>query len=216
MVVFFLRFFSFMVHLDRIVSFLSHVFLIPEKPRLFQELFIDKNLYYLEQMGEFWELDGTFVALKYTPDFKKELEAYKYYSQKHKKSLFFPILQNCFDVFCLENTDRDAIITTVPLHIFSYIKRGYNHSEILADHLAVSNDLLFLNILKKTRFTKHQAKLSKSHRLRNVKNSFSVRKKYISSIIGKDVIIVDDVISTGSTANECAKILREAGAKRVF
>jgi competence protein ComFC len=216
MVVFFLSYFSSMIFLSRISEFLSHVFLVPEEPSSFQELFIDKNRYYLEQMGEFWQLSGAFIALKYTWDLKKELEAYKYHSQKHKKELFVPILQECFDMFCLENTDNNTLITTVPVHIFSYIKRWYNHSEILAEHLAISHDLTFLKLLKKTRFTKHQARLAKTHRLRNVRNSFSVRKKYISSLVGKDIIIVDDVISTGSTVNECARVLRACGAKRIF
>ena len=64
--------------------------------------------------------------------------------------------------------------------------------------------------------TEHQAKLDRSHRLRNVRNSFSFRKKYHEEIVGKDIIIVDDVVSTGSTVNECARLLRENGAKRVF
>jgi predicted amidophosphoribosyltransferase len=64
--------------------------------------------------------------------------------------------------------------------------------------------------------TKHQAKLDRSHRLRNVRNSFTFRKKYLAEIVGKDIVLVDDVISTGSTANECAELLKKNGAKRVF
>ncbi|MDD5197941.1 MAG: phosphoribosyltransferase family protein [Candidatus Gracilibacteria bacterium] len=200
----------------RIRQFLFHVFLSPEEPIIFRELFIDKNPHYKENLGEHWHLDGTFVALEYTDELKTELEAYKYYSKREKKELFLPKLIECFELFCLENTDRDAIITTVPLHFLSHLKRGYNHSELLAKGVAKQEGNTFRNLLRKSRLTKHQAKLDRSNRLRNVRNSFSFRKKYLEIIRGKDIILVDDVISTGSTANECAGLLKKNGAKRVF
>ena len=201
---------------SRIQQFLSNVFLMREESSLFQELFIDKNSHYQKSMGEYWNLDGTFVSLEYTLELKTELEAYKYYSAREKKDIFLPKLIECFELFCLENTDRDAIITTVPLHIFSYLKRGYNHSELLAKSIAKQEGNIFRNLLRKSRLTKHQAKLARSERLRNVRKSFSLRKKYLKEMIWKDIIIIDDVISTGSTLNECAHVFKKNGAKRVF
>ena len=201
---------------SRISAFLSHVFLVPEETPVFQELFVDKNPYYQEETGGCWYLDGSFVALEYNDEFKRELEAYKYYSKRQKKDIFLPKLIECFNLFCLENTDKDTIITTVPLHMFSYLKRGYNHSELLARDVAKHEGNTFVNLLKKTRLTKHQARLSRSERLKNVRNSFSLRKKYLKTIADRDIVIVDDVVSTGSTANECAKLLKKQGAKRVF
>lgn len=109
--------------ISRISAFLYHVFIVPEEIPLFQELFVDKNPYYTEETGGYWYLDGSFVALEYNEDFKRELEAYKYYSKRHKKDILLPKLIECFDLFCLENTSKDVIITTVPLHILSYLKR---------------------------------------------------------------------------------------------
>lgn len=122
------------------------------------------------------------MALEYTDELKTELEAYKYYSKREKKELFLPKLIECFELFCLENTDRDAIITTVPLHFLSHLKRGYNHSELLAKGVAKQEGNTFRNLLRKSRLTKHQAKLDRSNRLRNVRNSFSFRKKYLEII----------------------------------
>lgn len=107
----------------RIQQFFSHVFLLPEEPIIFQELFVDKNPHYKESLGKYWYLDGTFVALEYTDELKKELEAYKYYSKREKNELFIPKLTECFELLCLENISRNAIITTVPLHLFSHLKR---------------------------------------------------------------------------------------------
>ncbi|EKD30277.1 MAG: phosphoribosyltransferase [uncultured bacterium (gcode 4)] len=200
----------------RIKQFLSHVFLFPEELIVFQELFVDKNPHYKESLWEYWHLDGTFVALEYTDELKTELEAYKYYSKREKKDIFLPKLLECFELFCLEGIDRDVVITTVPLHFLSHLRRGYNHSEILAKGIAKQEGNTFHNLLRKSRMTKHQAKLDRSGRLRNVRNSFSFRKKYLKTIAWKDIILVDDVVSTGSTANECAGLLKKNGARRVF
>lgn len=122
------------------------------------------------------------MALEYTDELKSELEAYKYYSKQEKKDIFLPKLFECFELFCLESPDKDAIVTTVPLHLFSYLKRGYNHSEILAKGIAKQEGNIFRNLLKKSKLTKHQAKLDRSHRLRNIRNSFVFRKKYLEFI----------------------------------
>ena len=186
-----------MVHFFfRVRAFIFHVFFLPEETPVFDELFIDKNPYYRETMQEYWALDGTFVALEYTRDLKRELKAYKYYSKREKKDIFAPYLSECFRLLCLENVDRDAIVCTVPLHFWSRMKRGYNHSELLAQDLAKQEDLSFADLLKKSRYTKRQALLGKSDRLRNVRGSFSVREKHMNNVKGKDIILVDDVIST--------------------
>jgi competence protein ComFC len=202
--------------IKRIKWFLAHIFLVPEVPIVFQELFIDKNLHYQKSLWEYWYLDSAFVSLEYTDNLKNELEAYKYYSRQEKKNVFIPKLTECFHLFCLDQIDRDAIITTVPLHICSYLKRGYNHSELLAREIAKQEGSLFYNLLRKSKLTQHQAKLSRSERLRNIRNSFAFRQKYMKTIQWKDIILIDDVISTGSTANECAELLKKNGAKHVF
>lgn len=200
----------------RIRQFLSHVFLLPEETPAFRELFVDNNPHYRKPLGEYWHLSGAFVALEYDDTLKAELEAYKYYSREDRKELFVPRLFECFGLLGLEALDSDMIVTTVPVHFLSRLKRGYNHSELLARGVANEIGSPFCNLLKKSRWTRHQARLTRSERLRNVRNSFAFREKYLKDIAGKDVLLVDDVISTGSTANECAELLRKNGAKRVF
>ena len=203
-------------HLSRVKQFFLHVFLLPKEIPIFQELYIDKNIQYKDKAWWYWNLDSSFVALEYTDDLKKELEAYKYYSKEEKKDLFLPKMIECFELFCMESIDKNAIITTVPIHLFSYLKRWYNHSEVLARMIAKHEGNTFKNLIRKSRLTKHQAQLNRSERLKNVRNSFSFKKRYIADILWKDIILIDDIISTGSTANECAGLLKKNGAKRVF
>ncbi|MBQ9235246.1 MAG: ComF family protein [Alphaproteobacteria bacterium] len=106
------------------------------------------------------------------------------------------------------------LIVPVPLHYTRLIKRKYNQSSLLAKELgkltAVKSDNF---VLRKIRRTKPQVECSAAQRLVNVKNAFAVR--HPERIKGKRVLLIDDVLTTGTTAKECATSLRRAGAKSV-
>ncbi len=111
----------------------------------------------------------------------------------------------------LENAD---IILAVPLHHKRLIKRKYNQAALLAHYLAKETNKKFLpNTLKRIIHTKTQGHDNAEQRKRNVKNAFSIKNK--DKIKGKNVLIIDDVYTTGATLNECAKELYNAGAKCV-
>ena len=112
-------------------------------------------------------------------------------------------------------SERDVIVTAVPLHFLRRAQRGYNQSEILARYVA--NKLKMpknFQIIKKIRQTKPQVKLGGKKRLENLKNCYKIINKNI--VRGQTIILVDDVTTTGTTLNECAKVLREAGAKGIW
>ncbi len=110
---------------------------------------------------------------------------------------------------------HDAVLIPVPLDIKKLKLRGYNQSEELAKELSsVSRAPLLTNVLLKTASTKSQMELSKSEREENLRGVFLV--KNAEKITNKKILLVDDVYTTGSTMNECARILKEAGAKSVY
>lgn len=116
---------------------------------------------------------------------------------------------------------ENILITAVPLHFLRQAQRGYNQSEILANLVADQLNLeKNFQIIKKIRWTKPQVKTSGEKRLKNLKNSFVFNKsaQIINKNIvrGKTIILVDDVTTTGTTLNECAWVLRQAGAQRVW
>jgi ComF family protein len=107
------------------------------------------------------------------------------------------------------------IIIPVPLHKVRMRKRGYNQSDILAERISsMSNKPVEKNVLKRVRNTKTQTKLTAVERMRNVGNAFAVTQKEF--IINKTVLLIDDVITTGSTINACARQLKINGAREVF
>lgn len=108
----------------------------------------------------------------------------------------------------------EFVITFVPLHWRRQAQRGYNQSEILAKIISEKLSVVCCQLLVKLRSTKRQAELTGSNRRKNLERVFSAKTDI--DIKNKRIIIVDDVTTTGSTLNECAKALKDAGAKEVW
>ncbi len=107
-----------------------------------------------------------------------------------------------------------SLIIPVPLHIKKLRKRGFNQAIILADAIGKKWQIpINFSLLKRCKFTLSQTGLDKKERERNIKRAFEVRNK--EKIVGRNIILVDDVYTTGATLNECAKILTKAGAQKV-
>jgi len=106
------------------------------------------------------------------------------------------------------------ILIPIPLHKVKQRSRGFNQSELIVDAIAEVTSIEMDNsMLIRHRYTMNQAALPMRERAANVKGAFSVINKM--KIEGKKIILVDDVITTGSTMLECIKVLKEAGAKEV-
>lgn len=108
-----------------------------------------------------------------------------------------------------------SLVIPVPLHTKRLKSRGYNQSIIIARCLSQTFhvDLDFTSLIRSVN-TDPQVELPMDRRRKNVKNAFSVINK--ENIRGREVVLVDDVATTGSTLNECSRVLRKAGARRVF
>ena len=117
------------------------------------------------------------------------------------------------DVYVKNNFSAD-VITFVPMTEKSKRKRGYNQSEMLAEALAKRLDKECVSVLEKTHETKRQATIGREERLVNLKEAFKVLDR--KAVKDKKVLIVDDVTTTGSTAETIAIKLKKAGAKSVY
>ena len=111
----------------------------------------------------------------------------------------------------LENSD---VVVPVPLHPFRLWRRRYNQAAELARRLARDTHLAYAPVLVRTRSTPSQgAMASAKARRRNVLGAFKVRDPHL--IAGKRVLLLDDVLTTGATAQACARALKRAGATKV-
>lgn len=110
----------------------------------------------------------------------------------------------------LKETD---IITYVPMRKRDIYKRGYDQCRLIANETAQLSNKPCISLLKKIRSTKPQKTLTAEERAVNVKDAFSCSKGKI--VKGRNILIVDDICTTGSTLSEAARALKNAGAKTV-
>lgn len=146
-------------------------------------------------------------AVNYDGNAKSLVRRLKYANAKYIAKY---LVQYLLDVLIMSDWQADCI-TFVPMHKSRLKKRGYNQAELLAASLAESVDLPCLDLLEKTKNTVNQARLARAERLNNLSGAFAIKKTP-----PKHVILVDDVMTTGSTVNECCNTLKRAGASVVY
>ncbi len=106
------------------------------------------------------------------------------------------------------------IIIPVPMYKKRKQSRGYNQTELISKKLAKDLKIESSNkVLRKVIDTKKQSTLTKKERIKNVENAFNVVNS--KSIENKNVILLDDIFTTGSTLNECSRMLKLAGTKEI-
>jgi len=116
-------------------------------------------------------------------------------------------------VFKESNKKYDLVIP-LPIHIAKKRERGYNQSDYIAKGFAEELNINYdTKLAKRKKYTKSQTTLSAEQRKTNVANVFEITNS--QKIINKNVILIDDVLTTGSTLNNLAKALRESGAKSI-
>lgn len=158
-------------------------------------------------------------------NFRKHLYIFKYDGIIRKRLISYkfndkPYIYKSFIKFFLKNKKicrflkSYDIIIPVPIHYFRKVDRGYNQSELIAKKLAKKLGLeCEKNVLIKLKNNKPQSTESRLRRTENVLDVYCIRNK--EKIINKKIILFDDIYTTGSTVNECAKMLIQSGAKEV-
>lgn len=161
---------------------------------------------------------------------KKTLWFLKYRNKKNIAKVFAQImhkfiLEELSDLSSFENF-KNPILIPIPLSKKRQKERGYNQAELICEELLYlspnnnstlkSDFILEKNILIKNKDTKHQANIkNRSERLLNLKDSFTINKEAIS-IKNRNIILIDDITTTGATLNEAKKTLKKAGARKII
>lgn len=109
------------------------------------------------------------------------------------------------------------LIAPVPLHWRRLLMRRYNQAQLLARALAraEAGARLAPDLLRRRRWTGSQAGLRAKERRRNVREAFDIHPRWAAEVAGKTVLLVDDVLTTGATAEACARVLQRGGARHV-
>lgn len=151
---------------------------------------------------------GNYAAIPYDGKWRKTIHQLKF---KNQGWLAPPLAQLMMAI--IENEELDLILP-VPLHKDRQRTRGFNQASLLGQEIGRMKGIQFSDqILKRVIATPHQSGLSQRKRTSNVRNAFQIND---SSILkGKNILLVDDLITSGATLIECAKVLHRGGAKKV-
>ncbi|MDF2592418.1 MAG: ComF family protein [Clostridia bacterium] len=113
-----------------------------------------------------------------------------------------------------EGIKLDAVVP-VPIHESKKAIRGFNQAQLIAEEIAVGLGIPLWDCIIRTKATTDQFKLDKVSRSMNVHDAFCINVLY-NNVSERNILLVDDVYTTGSTADECSRILRQQGVQRIF
>ena len=158
--------------------------------------------------------DRAFSPCSYEGVLKELIHAFKYSGKVHLGSVLSGLIVEFIKEYSLPIDFVDFIIP-VPLHKSRMREREFNQAQVLSEHIAKEFGKPMLNdALIRHRATRTQTELEDQERHANVKDSFSVKKNH--PLKGKNVLLIDDVLTTAATSSEAAYVLKENGAGIVF
>ncbi len=171
-------------------------------------------------------LDGLIIAAQSSPLIDKLVHSFKYsliqdlapiLSQLMVEKIIFNDQQNARPNWTRLLFSSSLIVVPVPLHARRLRWRGFNQSYLLARAITDKFNLILRPyLLKRKKYTTPQAQLSRSQRIKNVQGIFRVNKDWQNSLANAKILLVDDVATTVSTLNECARALKQSGALEVW
>lgn len=170
----------------------------PELPRT------KRNIPFIAQWTAIWY---------YKDDIRKSIHRFKFgnargYAGVYARHLAMKLLETGL-------ADRFDILTWVPVSALRRLSRGYDQSALLAQALGKELGIERVRTLRKIRHTPPQSGLrDAAQRRANIQGAYTVPDP--SLIVGKRILLMDDVLTTGATASECARVLLTAGAKEVY
>jgi ComF family protein len=165
-------------------------------------------------------LSGLYFALAYKENSLTKKLIYNFKYQPYIKDLAKTLASILIEHFVLaqKNTNdiwENSVLIPVPLEKSKLKSRGYNQSEELAKELSLVLKVPAISdCLIKIKKTESQAELKKEQREKNLAKAFTIKNP--EKLSGKKIFLVDDVYTTGSTMQECTRVLRNAGAKQVW
>lgn len=143
---------------------------------------------------------------------RKLVHEFKYGHQRHLRHPLAEWLRETMNDSRLRGRRFDLIVP-VPLHPARERERGFNQATLLAELLARQVAVPLRAVLERIRYTMTQTAYDRAERMENLRDAFRLRKNM--NVRELHVLLIDDVLTTGSTLSECARVLKEAGALSV-
>ena len=175
--------------------------------------FLDENIMCTRCLLKKPYYDKAVSCFVYNKTISRAIFEFKFYQKTFLSKLFAKFIYRSTEKYL---KDIDYIIP-VPMSLKRLRWRGFNQALLLARRLGeLSKKEVIPNLIIKTKHTKAQVKLKNKDRVKNLKSVFVVNDDYLEKIKGKNIAIIDDVITTGTTVNECSKVLKKCNVGTIF
>lgn len=158
------------------------------------------------------------AAYRAEGNMRELIHRFKYQKELHLRGVLAHLLQRALrEERLAAATPSTHLLVPIPLHHARQREREYNQSWELCRQLSRQTGLPAVQALRRVRATPPQASLTRRQRLANLRRAFQVHRRIARSGVlqGKTVLLVDDVLTTGSTTSECARVLRQDGGAAV-
>ncbi|MFH2085921.1 MAG: hypothetical protein ABII21_04015 [bacterium] len=160
-------------------------------------------------------MERLLVGLPYRGVVQQCLKKVKYQSQWDRINFLFKLWEKKIKDQMLGVRFQGDVVTSVPMWREKEGERGFNQAKIIGELLAEEYGWDYIDILERVRETMPMYGLKKTQRRENVGGAFRVQNQCDNSIVSR-IILVDDVWTTGSTMQECTRVLKESGAMEVW
>ncbi len=172
---------------------------------------VNKKLLCPKCLKKPYKFDKAISAVRYDDFSKKLILPFKH----GDKTQYAKTIASIMSMYGREIAKQSDFIIPVPIHLTRMLKRKYNQASLISTYLSkiYLKPVLYTTPIR-SKATASQGHLSTKERKQNVSGVFSV--KNADKIKNRNILLIDDVFTTGATVNECAKILKQNGAKKVF
>lgn len=154
------------------------------------------------------------AVFQYNEAIKKSIYRYKYHNKREYSLFYGKEIASLYNGL-IQYWNVDAVVP-VPLHKAKQRKRGFNQAEVLAKEVAINMNLpMDKHLLIRIKKTIPQKELSHRERKMNIKEAFMINPKR-KACVYKKILLIDDIYTTGSTLDECAKVLKKYGVDEVY
>lgn len=154
--------------------------------------------------------DRAISCIEYSDISKKMILGLKYNNKTYMSKYIAKIMKEKIE---LENIKFDYILF-VPLHKKRLKKRGFNQAEKIAKYLGYETESIVIDAIARKNYTEMLYKLGREERKNELKDAFVLKSS--KKLKGKDILLVDDIFTTGSTTNEISKLLKQHEVNRIF
>jgi len=162
--------------------------------------------------GRHFHFDSAISAYSARGIIREFVHRFKYERQFYLRHVLADWMAAGLEDQRIECQQVDALVP-VPLHPTRERERQFNQAEVLARLLEVRSGIPVLDSLTRTRYTTTQTRLDRDQRMENLRGAFSV--PHSRDVIGRHLLLIDDIFTTGSTVEECSRVLRQSGAASV-